>query len=428
MKKDQPHYLKGKKILVAASGSIAAVKTPLLVSRLVQLGAEVRCLLTPSAAKLVSPLSLSTLSRSPCFQDSDQWESNQAKPLHIFLAEWAELIVIAPLSAASLGKWINGISDNLLTSVLLASEVPILAAAAMNTGMWMNRRVQHNWETLKNEPNVITITPADGLLACDRLGDGRMADIDRIELAIESGFIYKEKNKLFKHDLDGFNFLITAGPTLEKIDIARQITNRSSGKMGIMIAQAAKLRGGEVNFIHGPIKLASGLLEGLNNFPIKTASEMGERISSLQISADFIVMAAAVADIQRKNKIKNIKIPKEALMQSIQNDFELTPDLLSEITKNKFSEQIVLGFAAVTGSNNEIKLAGEKKRSLKGVDLLLANPIDQEGQGFEKDFNSGFLIAPNGILKKIPQRSKLFIAHELLDSLIEHKSNAFVKI
>ena len=181
------------------NGEIAAVKTPILVSSLVKAGAEVKCIVTPSACKLVSPISLTTLSRNKCYQDSDQWKSEQIKPLHIDLAEWADVVVIAPLSASSLARWTNGIGEGLLASVLLACECPIIAAPAMNTGMWQNRYVISNWEKLQKDPRVITIPPNSGLLACDRVGDGRMGEPDLIQIAINHALLHFEKHGNLKH-------------------------------------------------------------------------------------------------------------------------------------------------------------------------------------------------------------------------------------
>ena len=165
--------LAGRRILVGISGSIAAVKMPLVVSALVQQGAEVRCVLTASAAALVSPVALASLSRHRCYLDADQWSHQAARPLHVELAEWAELVLLAPLSATSLGRWVHGLADTLLASTLLATEAPVLAAAAMNTSMWEAGPVQRNWQKLQSFPRVLPLAPAPGLLACDRQEIGR---------------------------------------------------------------------------------------------------------------------------------------------------------------------------------------------------------------------------------------------------------------
>ena len=408
--------LSGKKILVAVTGSIAAVKAPILVSRLIKAGAEVKCVITQSATNLVSPLSLSTLSRNKCYQDKDQWADSQTKPLHIALAEWAELIIVAPLSATSLSKFTSGSADGLLASILLASQSQIVMAAAMNTSMWENQSVKRNWNYVKTIDQVITLEPSAGLLACDRVGDGKMVNLDIIEMASESAFIFHAENKFLTKDLKDIRFLISAGPTVEALDAARQLTNRSSGKMGVLIAQAAKLRGAEVDLVHGPVSVQQDLLEGLNTYPVRSSNEMGAKIDDLQPSAQVIVMAAAVSDF-KNNSPSEQKISKEFFLKSIFDDLEMTSDLIKNQTKKKLENQIFLGFAAETGSDNEIIEKGEKKRVSKGCDLLMANPIDRAGQGFDENFNSGFLLGPNKMVKNLSFSTKLAISHQLLDEI-----------
>ncbi|MAJ25905.1 MAG: bifunctional phosphopantothenoylcysteine decarboxylase/phosphopantothenate--cysteine ligase CoaBC [Prochlorococcus sp. MED630] len=408
--------LSGKKILVAVTGSIAAVKAPILVSRLIKAGAEVKCVITQSATNLVSPLSLSTLSRNKCYQDKDQWADSQTKPLHIALAEWAELIIVAPLSATSLSKFTSGSADGLLASILLASQSQIVMAAAMNTSMWENQSVKKNWNYVKTIDQVITLEPSAGLLACDRVGNGKMVNLDIIEMASESAFIFHAENKFLTKDLKDIRFLISAGPTVEALDAARQLTNRSSGKMGVLIAQAAKLRGAEVDLVHGPVSVQQDLLEGLNTYPVRSSNEMGAKIDDLQPSAQVIVMAAAVSDF-KNNSPSEQKISKEFFLKSIFDDLEMTSDLIKNQTKKKLENQIFLGFAAETGSDNEIIEKGKKKRVSKGCDLLMANPIDRAGQGFDENFNSGFLLGPKKMVKKLSFSTKLAISHQLLDEI-----------
>ena len=408
--------LSGKKILVAVTGSIAAVKAPILVSRLIKAGAEVKCVITQSAANLVSPLSLSTLSRNKCYQDKDQWADSQTKPLHIALAEWAELIIVAPMSATSLSRFTSGSADGLLASILLASQSQIVMAAAMNTSMWEHQSVKKNWNYVKNIDQVITLEPSEGLLACDRVGDGKMVSLDIIELASESAFIFHEENKFLTKDLKDIRFLISAGPTVEALDAVRQITNRSSGKMGVFIAQAAKLRGAEVDLVHGPVSVQQDLLEGLNTYPVRSSNEMGAKIDDLQPSAQVIVMAAAISDF-KNNSPSEQKISKEFFLKSIFDNLEMTSDIIKNQTRKKLENQIFLGFAAETGSDNEIIEKGENKRVSKGCDLLMTNPIDRAGQGFDENFNSGFLLGPKKMVKKLSFSTKLAISHQLLDEI-----------
>ena len=182
--RDDP--LTGRRVLLLISGSIAAVKLPGVVSALIQRGAQVRCVLTPSAAALVSPVALASLSRNPCHLDADQWSHQAPRPLHIELAEWAQLVLLAPLSATSLGRWVHGLADTLVASILLATEAPVLAAPAMNTSMWDAHPVRGNWRQLLSWERVLPVAPGSGLLACDRVGSGRMADPARLLLALES--------------------------------------------------------------------------------------------------------------------------------------------------------------------------------------------------------------------------------------------------
>ena len=408
--------LSGKKILVAVTGSIAAVKAPILVSRLIKAGAEVKCVITQSATNLVSPLSLSTLSRNKCYQDKDQWADSQTKPLHIALAEWAELIIVAPLSATSLSKFTSGSADGLLASILLASQSQIVMAAAMNTSMWENQSVKKNWNYVKTIDQVITLEPSAGLLACDRVGNGKMVNLDIIEMASESAFIFHAENKFLTKDLKDIRFLISAGPTVEALDAARQLTNRSSGKMGVLIAQAAKLRGAEVDLVHGPVSVQQELLEGLNTYPVRSSNEMGAKIDDLQPSAQVIVMAAAVSDFKNNNPSEK-KISKEFFLKSICDNLEMTSDIIKNQTRKKLENQIFLGFAAETGSDNEIIEKGENKRVSKGCDLLMTNPIDRAGQGFDENFNSGFLLGPKKMVKNLSFSTKLAISHQLLDEI-----------
>ncbi len=418
MKTEAACPLVGRRLLVAVTGSIAAVKTPLLVSALIKAGAEVRCLVTPSAARLVSPVALASLSRHRCYQDEDQWNPNEPRPLHIALAEWAELVIVAPLSATSLARWTHGLAEGLLASVLLASERPVVAAAAMNTAMWSNPAVRRNWLELQSDPRVLQLAPESGLLACDRLGDGRMVDPKLIELAVASGLLQVDQTGRLKRDWQGRRLLVSAGPTLEALDQARLLTNRSSGRMGVLLAQAARLRGAEVDLVHGPLNLPLAWLEGLETHSVTSAVEMQSMLLELQPSADAVVMAAAVADVRRFGSAKAEKLPKEAFLKSLEQDWEEVPDLLAELVLRRTTGQVLLGFAALAGDDAQIQALGEEKRLRKGCDLLMANPIDRPGQGFESNLNGGWLLAEGGV-RSLPVTSKLVLAHQLLDALLE---------
>ena len=210
------------KILILVTGSIAAVRIPLLVSKLIKENYIVKCVLTQNAEKFVQPLSLSILSRNKCITDSDQWNYKQSKPLHIYLSEWADLLLIAPLTATTLSKWVYGNAEGLVSSILIANKKPIIVAPAMNTDMWLNPVVISNYKKLKKFKNTLSLNPSEGLLACDQFGIGKIPTNDLILLAIK--FAFSQKRKFF-NDLSNKSFLITGGATIEKIDSARMITN-----------------------------------------------------------------------------------------------------------------------------------------------------------------------------------------------------------
>ncbi|AII42339.1 hypothetical protein KR100_02865 [Synechococcus sp. KORDI-100] len=410
--------LRGRRILVAASGSIAAVKTPLLVSGLVQAGAEVRCLLTPSAEHLVSPVAMATLSRHRCYRDQDQWDPGRSRPLHIELAEWAELMVVAPLSATTLGRWSLGLADGLLASTLLACERPVLAAAAMNTAMWKHPAVQANWQSIQRLPGVIPLSPTAGLLACDRHGDGRMADPIQIELAAAVLFSRHEGELSIDRSWLGRRLLVSAGSTLESIDQARLISNRSSGRMGVLLAQVARVRGAEVELIHGPLQVPQAWLEGLDCESVESADQMQQALHRRQEQASALAMVAAVADLRRSGGGLLSKPPKSDLPQLLEQGWEPVPDLLEGLVNRRPPGQRILGFAALTGSDEELLLRGGEKRLRKGCDLLMVNPIDRVGEGFGEDNASGWLLG-DGLQQRVPLTSKLALAHDLLDALAE---------
>lgn len=400
--------LAGRRVLVGITGSIAAVKLPLVVSALVKRGAQVRCVLTPSAAQLVSPVALASLSRHRCYLDADQWSPTADRPLHIELAEWAELVLLAPLSATTLGRWLHGLADTLLTSTLLACEAPVLAAAAMNTSMWQSPPVRRNWQQLHALERVLPLAPAAGLLACDRRGDGRMAEPELLLLALESLALWG-----WRRDWQGRRLLVSAGPTREPLDPARCITNPSTGRMGVLLAQAARLRGAEVDLVHGPLQLETAWLEGLHCYPADTAAQMQQVLADRQPMADAIAMAAAVADHRRAAPAQR-KASKDELAAALVGGWEPVPDLLAELVARRSGRQPVLGFAAYSQGGLE---AARAKRERKGCDLLFANPIDQADAGFGSTTNQGWLFGPAGVEREMAPMSKLALAHQLLNAL-----------
>ncbi len=400
--------LAGRRILVGISGSIAAVKLPLVVSALAKRGAQVRCVLTPSAERLVSPVALASLSRQPCHLDVDQWSHREPRPLHIELAEWAELVLLAPLSATSLGRWVQGLGDTLLASLLLATEAPVLAAAAMNTAMWASPGVARNWADLQRYEQVLPLGPAEGLLACDRQGAGRMAEPELLLLALESLALWG-----CRRDWQGRRLLVTAGPTREWLDPARCLSNPSTGRMGVLLAQAARLRGAQVDLVHGPLALPSAWLEGLRCHPIDSGAELQERLRQLQPEADAIAMAAAVADHRRAEPLA-AKLDKASLAAALEGGWQPVPDLLAELVARRPEGQRILGFAAQTGA---VLPEARAKLARKGCDLLFANPIDRPGVGFASAANEGWLLGPGAQELRLEPAAKLALAHRLLTAL-----------
>ena len=403
-----PDPLAGRRILVAITGSIAAVKMPLVVSALAKRGAQVRCVLTPSAASLVSPVALASLSRHQCYLDADQWSHQAPRPLHVELAEWAELVLLAPLSATSLGRWVHGLADTLLASTLLATEAPVVAAAAMNTSMWQAPPVQRNWQALQSFERVLTLGPASGLLACDRQGDGRMAEPEQLLLALESLALWG-----WQRDWLGLGLLVSAGPTREALDPARFLSNGSTGLMGVLLAQAARLRGASVHLVHGPLQVHPGLLEGLVCKPVQTAAQMQAALVAAQGQVDAIAMVAAVADHRRVEPLAR-KLSKQELGEFWAEGWEEVPDLLAGLVARRPPGQTILGFAAHSGDG--LAAAREKLRR-KGCDWLFANPIDQPDAGFGRPTNQGWLLGPGGQEIEIQPASKHAIAHQLLTAL-----------
>ncbi len=403
-----PDPLAGRRVLVAITGSIAAVKLPQLVSGLVQRGAEVRCVLTPSAAELVSPVALASLSRQRCYLDADQWSHLAPRPLHVELAEWAELVLLAPLSATSLGRWVHGLADTLLASTLLATEAPVLAAAAMNTSMWQAVAVQRNWQLLQAMERVLPLEPVQGLLACDRRGAGRMAEPAQLLLALESLALWG-----WRRDWQGLRLLVSAGPTREPLDPARCLTNPSTGLMGVLLAQAARLRGAEVTLVHGPLSLDPVLLDGLTRVPVVTAAELQQALAAAQPLVDAIAMAAAVADHRRARPMAD-KLSKQELEAALASGWEAVPDLLQQLVARRPAGQRILGFAAHSG---DVLPQARAKFARKGCDLLFANPIDRPEAGFAAPTNRGWLLGPGEQVVEMGPAGKLAIAHSLLSAL-----------
>ena len=396
---------KSKRVVVCVGGGIAAYKVCELVSTLFKSGVELRIILTKSAQKFITPLTLSTLSRYQAYTDENFWQPIYSRPLHIELGEWADLIVIAPLTANTLAKLAYGMADNLLTNTVLASTCPVLLAPAMNTDMWEQVAVQRNWQQLLTDSRFYGMETGSGLLACDRIGAGRMAEAAEIFIYIQS-LLYTQG----KRDLVGKEVLISAGGTREYLDPVRFIGNPSTGKMGLALAQAALHRGAKVILVHCPGSWDVPL--GVEAIPVITAEEMQGVMLKHLPSADIIIMSAAVADVKPRD-YSSEKLPKRSLPENL--PLAAVPDIVAEIGNRKQPHQYLIGFAAQTG--DIVKPAREKLQKKK-LDAIVANPIDQVDSGFGSDNNQAVFLDRLGREVEIPACSKLEMAHYLFDFVV----------
>ena len=399
--------LTGRRILVAVCGSIAAVKLPRLVSSLVQHGAQVRCVLSPRAEQFVSPLALASLSRQPCHLEAHQWDPCQPRPLHIALAEWAELVVVAPLSAATLGRLAHGLADTLLSSTILATQAPLLVAPAMNTAMWDAPPVQGNWQALCHWPRLFPMVPARGLLACDSRGMGRLPDTEVLLQGVRAALTTEGVA-----DLKGLRILCSAGPTREFLDPVRCLTNPSSGRMGVAMALMACLRGAAVQLVHGPLSnVPASWLEPLDTCPVTSAAEMGVALAQRLPHVHGVVMAAAVAD-HAPGVTHAVKWPKEALPNPL--PLQDTPDLAADLASRMRRDQWMLGFAAEHGLDRARAL--EKLRR-KGFDWIVLNPVGIAGRGFGNRPNGGSLLWADGRAWELASQDKATMAGAIWSAL-----------
>lgn len=391
-----------RRVLIGIGGGIAAYKICEVVSTLFKSGVEVRTILTQAAQEFITPLTLTTLSRHPAYTDQVFWQPIHSRPVHIELGEWAEVFVIAPLTANTLGKLAHGLADNLLTNTVLASRCPILVAPAMNTNMWEQLSVQRNWQQLWSDPRYHSVGPDAGLLACDRVGSGRMAEPDEI-LAWVRSLLHTGGTK----DLVGKRVLISTGGTREHLDPVRFIGNPSTGKMGLALAQAALHRGATVTLVHAPV--AWQVPMGIRSLSVMSAAQMRQVMLECFADADVIVMAAAVADVKPAEYVEE-KLPKKLLPNSL--PLEPVPDILAELGQRKQAHQRLIGFAAQTG--DIVKPALEKLRNKK-LDAIAANPIDRPNSGFASDTNQAIFLDKQGRQMEIQPCSKLQLAHHLFD-------------
>jgi phosphopantothenoylcysteine decarboxylase/phosphopantothenate--cysteine ligase len=391
--------VKGKKILVGITGSIAAYKAIYLVRLLVKAGAEVKIVMTPSAKDFVSTLTLSTLSRNPVLVDlfdEQSWAN------HVMLGRWADAMVIAPLSCNTLAKMAHGLCDNLLLAVYLSATCPIAVAPAMDEDMWHHAATKENLKKIESFDNKI-IPVEKGELASGLYGDGRMAEPETIVQFLEDKFFSKKT-------LTGKKAFVSAGPTYEPIDPVRFIGNHSSGKMGVAIANELHNRGAEVILIGGPtVELANGL----RLIKVNTAEEMYDACTKAFKNSDIGVMAAAVADYTpvKKEKEKIKKSEKDILLELKQ-----TKDILKTLGEQKKGKQVLVGFALETTDERKNALAKLKK---KNADLIILNSLDEKNAVFGSDMNKVTIFEKGGKEFQFETKTKQYVAKDIVDTIIQ---------
>lgn len=394
---------KNKTVVLGVTGGIAAYKGLDIVSRLRKRNINVQVIMTKAAAKFVTPLSFQSLSQN--YVVSDMFDEPKSFNIeHISLAQRADLFVIAPATANIIGKLANGIADDMLSTTVMATKVPVLIAPAMNTNMYNNPIVQRNIELLKSY-GYHFIDTAEGRLACGDVGLGKLADVEKIIDMIDM-YLYDKK------DLINKKVLVTAGPTREDIDPVRYITNRSSGKMGYAIAKAARNRGAEVTLISG----ASNLLppQGVNYIRVHSAEDMYNEVMKYYDSMDYIIKSAAVADY-RPEIIETSKIKKSH--ENLNIKLVKNKDILYELGKLKKS-QILIGFAAET---NNLDQYASNKLITKNLDMIVANDVTMENSGFDIDTNTVKIFLRDGEVSQLPNMSKEEAAYIILDYALKIK-------
>jgi phosphopantothenoylcysteine decarboxylase/phosphopantothenate--cysteine ligase len=388
-------------IVLGVSGGIAAYKAPDLVRRLQDAGADVRVILTPNAARFVSPLSLAAVSNHGVILD--QWGDPSTGGVdHIELARWAELLLIAPATANVLAKLAIGIADDALTTYAIAHRAATIVAPAMNTFMLRHASVQQNMETLRAR-GVEVLDPDSGLLACGDEGAGRMPDVPVLVDIVKAHFA--------KRDLAGKSILVTAGPTREPIDPVRYLSNRSSGKMGYAIADAARRRGANVTLISGPT--ARPEPPGVAITRVRTADEMHAAVMAAAPQNQIVIKAAAVADFAPAN-VADHKIKKKEGVDELTITLRKTPDILADVAKLS-PKPFIVAFAAET---SDVEAHAREKLQRKGADLIVANDVADGSIGFDSDQNEVIVIARDGSITRIARAPKLVVANRLLDVVL----------
>jgi len=395
--------LKDKKIILGITGGIAAYKAAELTRALVKKGAQVKVVMTRNAQEFITPLTLQTLSNNPVYTEMFALvESSEIG--HISLADFADLVIVAPATANIIGKVACGLADDLLSTIIMATKAPVMFCPAMNTNMYSNEIVRANIVKLAYE-GCYFVEPASGELACGTWGSGRLAEIE--DIIDEAEYVLTGK------DLAGEKVLVTAGPTREPFDPVRFISNYSSGKMGYAIAAMARRRGAEVTLVSGPCSLA--VPRGVKCISVTTAIDMRRSVIENLPDSTIIIKAAAVADYKpaqaSASKIKKKKGP-------LSLELERNPDIIEEVGKLK-GDRVLVGFAMET--DNLIENA-RGKLVAKNMDMIVANDLSRPDAGFQADTNIVKIIGSNGTVEDLPLMDKTDVANRILDKVLKLKS------
>ncbi len=394
--------LKGKKIVLGITGSIAAYKACLIIRALIKQGAEVQVVITPAGKEFITPITLSALTHKPVVseffsQRDGTWNS------HVDLGLWADAMLIAPATASTIGKMANGIADNMLITTYLSMKAPVFIAPAMDLDMYAHPSTQQNLKTLQGYGNHI-IEPQSGFLASGLEGKGRMEEPERIVEFLDKALSQAEPQK----DLAGKSILITAGPTYEKIDPVRFIGNYSSGKMGFALAAECARRGADVTLVAGPVSLSTP--EGVNRIDVESCQEMYEASTKAFPQMDAAILCAAVADFRPETTAdQKIKREKDDLVLRLQP----THDIAQQLGKLKTDNQVLVGFALET---NDEEVNAKKKLAKKNLDFIVLNSTRNKGTTFRSDDNQISIISANG-QKDFPKKPKTEVARDIVDEL-----------
>ncbi|MBI3894551.1 MAG: bifunctional phosphopantothenoylcysteine decarboxylase/phosphopantothenate--cysteine ligase CoaBC [Acidobacteria bacterium] len=398
------------KVAVGVTGGISAYKAAELVRELQQKGLEVQVIMTAHAQEFIRPLTFAALTGQKVITQmfsSQQQEANIESAIeHIAVAQSIDLLIVAPATADVLAKMAQGIADDFLTTLYLATKAPVIVAPAMNVNMWEHPATQENIERLRQR-GVHVVEPDSGYLACGMTGPGRLAS---------TGAIIERVAEVLglRQDLKGEVVLVTAGPTREAIDPIRYISNRSSGKMGYALAEAAQRRGARTVLVSGPTALHPP--EGTELIPVTTAAEMRAAVLEWFPKATVIIKAAAVADFRpQKTTLQKIRKANKPLSLVL----EPTEDILSEIVRQK-EDRIVIGFAAET---ENLVASARAKLKAKHLDLIVANDVSQAESGIDSDFNTVTLLGCNGLEKHLPRLRKIEVANEILNEVVNLRSH-----